>query len=61
MNNIEDVLQYADNLIFETTGENLTPVEEAILKGVWQGQKYWQIAVGFNNCSESHIKKEAAK
>jgi hypothetical protein len=61
MNNIEDVLQYADNLIFETTGENLTPVEEAILKGVWQGQKYWQIAVVFNNCSESHIKKEAAK
>ncbi|MEA5529899.1 NACHT domain-containing protein [Dolichospermum sp. UHCC 0684] len=61
MNNIEDVLQYADNLIFETTGENISPVEEAILKGVWQGQKYWQIAVGFNNCSESHIKKEAAK
>ena len=61
MNNIEDILQYADNLIFETTSENLTPVEEAILKGVWQGQKYWQIAVGFNNCSESHIKKEAAK
>ena len=61
MNNIEDILQYADDLIFETSGENLTPVEEAILKGVWQGQKYWQIAVGFNNCSESHIKKEAAK
>jgi hypothetical protein len=61
MNNIEDVLQYADNLIFETTGENLTPVEEAILKGVWQGQKYWQIAIAFNNCTEQHIKKEAAK
>ncbi|MBD2676021.1 ATPase, partial [Aphanizomenon flos-aquae FACHB-1416] len=61
MNNIEDILQYADNLICETTSENLTPVEEAILKGVWEGQKYWQIAVGFNNCSESHIKKEAAK
>ena len=61
MNNIEDVLQYTDNLLFDKTHENLTPVEEAILKGVWQGQKYWQIAVGFNNCSESHIKKEAAK
>ena len=61
MNNIEDVLQYTDNLLFDKTHENLTPVEEAILKGVWQGQKYWQIAVEFNNCSESHIKKEAAK
>ncbi|MFM2064226.1 MAG: hypothetical protein RLZZ507_3897 [Cyanobacteriota bacterium] len=61
MNDIDDVLQYMDTLIFENTSENLTPVEEAILKGVWQGQKYWQIAVEFNNCSESHIKKEAAK
>ncbi|MFM6036392.1 MAG: hypothetical protein ACKPEO_12750 [Sphaerospermopsis kisseleviana] len=61
MNNIEDVLQYADNVIFETTGENLTPVQEAILKGIWEGKKYWQIAESFNHCSESHIKKEAAK
>ena len=61
MRNIDDILQYMDNLIFENTGKYLTPVQEAILKGVWQGQKYWQIAEEFNNCSESHIKKEAAK
>jgi hypothetical protein len=60
MNNIEDVLNYTDNLIFENTGDNLTPVQEVILKGVWQGKKYWQIAESFNHCSESHIKKEAA-
>ncbi|MDB9468225.1 hypothetical protein [Dolichospermum circinale] len=61
MNNIEDVLLHMDNLIFETTGEHLAPVEEAIIKGVWQGQKYREIAIAFNNCSEPHIKKEAAK
>ncbi|MFM7408995.1 MAG: hypothetical protein ACKO3K_20635 [Cuspidothrix sp.] len=60
MNTIENILQYADNVIFETTGESLTPVQEAILKGAWEGKKYWEIAESFNNCSESHIKKEAA-
>ena len=60
MNNIEDVVQWADNLIFDKTGEHLTPIQEAILTGVWQRQKYPQIAKDFN-CSESHVKKEAAK
>ncbi|MEG3837907.1 ATP-binding protein [Microcoleus sp. MON2_D6] len=58
--NAEDVVQWADNLIFERTGDNLTPLEEAILTGVWQRQKYPQIAKEFN-CSQSHVKKEAAK
>ncbi|WRH65209.1 MAG: hypothetical protein RSE13_14885 [Planktothrix sp. GU0601_MAG3] len=60
MKNVEDVLQWADNLIFDKTGENLTPIQEAILTGVWDRKKYPQIAKDYN-CSESHIKKEAAK
>ncbi|MEG4287208.1 NB-ARC domain-containing protein [Microcoleus sp. A006_D1] len=58
--NGEDVVQWADNLIFDRTGANLTLLQEAILTGVWQRQKYPQIAKEFN-CSESHVKKEAAK
>ncbi|NET73184.1 MAG: ATPase, partial [Sphaerospermopsis sp. SIO1G2] len=61
MKEIDNILQYMDNVIFDHTGENLTPVEEAIIKGVWNGKKYLQIAESFNHCSESHIKKEAAK
>ena len=38
----------------------VTPIQEAILTGVWQRKKYPQIAKDFN-CSESHVKKEAAK
>ncbi len=60
MKNVEDILQWADRLIFDKTGENLTSIEEAILTGVWSGQKYPQIATEYN-CSESHVKKEAAK
>ncbi|MEG4842739.1 hypothetical protein [Microcoleus sp. B9-D4] len=58
--NVEDVVQWANNSIFDKTGEHLTPLQEAILTGVWQRQKYPQIAKEFN-CSESHVKKEAAK
>lgn len=60
MNNIKDVLQYADDLILEKTGENLTPIQEAILTGTYQGKNNLEIAQDFH-CSESHIKKEAAK
>ncbi|MEG3847587.1 ATP-binding protein [Microcoleus sp. herbarium19] len=58
--NVEDVIQWANNSIFDKTGEHLTPLQEAIVTGVWQRQKYPQIAKEFN-CSESHVKKEAAK
>ena len=58
--NVEDVVQWMNNLIFDKTGEHLTPLQEAIVTGVWQRQKYPQIAKEFN-CSESHVKKEAAK
>ncbi|MBD2547908.1 NB-ARC domain-containing protein [Planktothricoides raciborskii] len=60
MKNVEDILQWADRLILDKTGENLTSIEEAILTGVWSGKKYPQIATEYN-CSESHVKKEAAK
>ena len=60
--NVEDVVEWANNSIFDKTetGEHLTPLQEAILTGVWQRQKYPQIAKDFH-CSESHVKKEAAK
>ena len=35
MRNVEDVLKWANNVIFDKTGENLTPIQEAILTGVW--------------------------
>jgi hypothetical protein len=60
MNNIEDILQYIDNLMFEETESNLTPIEKTILTGVWQKQAYPLIAKDAH-CSESKIKQEASK
>jgi DNA-binding NarL/FixJ family response regulator len=54
MNNLENVLKYVDDLV------TLTPIQEEILKGTYKGKKNFQIAQDFH-CSESHIKKEAAK
>ncbi len=61
MKNLEEVLQIADNLIFDQTGEHLTEIQEAILlNGVWQREKYSDIAKKLH-CSESHIRKEASE
>ncbi|NEO53398.1 MAG: ATP-binding protein [Okeania sp. SIO3B5] len=60
MNSFEDVLNWADNLIFNQTGKNLSEVQKKILEGTWQGKKYWQIAEELH-CSESDVKKKAAK
>ncbi|GGA47837.1 NB-ARC domain-containing protein [Okeania sp. KiyG1] len=60
MNSFEDVLNWADNLIFNQTGKNLSEVQKKILESTWQGKKYWQIAEELH-CSESDVKKKAAK
>ncbi|MDJ1183211.1 NB-ARC domain-containing protein [Roseofilum casamattae] len=56
----EDVLQWTKGVMSDRTGETLTEIEKAILTGVWEGKKYRQIAEEFY-CSESEVKKEAAK
>ncbi len=57
---IQEVLQWADDQIFAQTGEHLDSLQAAILQGTWQRQTYPQIAKQYN-CSEIHVKKEAAK
>lgn len=60
MNDLEDILQWVDQLMLDKTGKNLTSLQSAILRGSWEGKKYPQIAEDFH-CSESHVKKEATK
>lgn len=60
MNDLEDILQWVDQLMLDKTGKNLTSLQSEILRGSWEGKKYPQIAQDFH-CSESHVKKEAAK
>ncbi len=53
--NTQEVIKLADDIVFTHTGKHLDNLQEAILKGVWQGQKYSKISEDFH-CSEGHIK-----
>ncbi len=57
---VEEVLKVADDLVFNKTGKHINHLQEGILRGTWQRQKYPEIAT---NChrSESHVKKVASK
>lgn len=58
--NITEMLQFADNLVFAKTGEHLDDLKQAILRGVWQGQKYSKVAEEYH-CTEGHIKDVASE
>jgi DNA-directed RNA polymerase specialized sigma24 family protein len=56
--NWQEVLKYVDDLLFSQTGQHLDSLQIAILKGVFENQKYAQIAKECN-CTEGHVKDEA--
>ncbi|TAE92175.1 MAG: ATPase [Oscillatoriales cyanobacterium] len=57
---VQEVLKLADDIIFSQTGKHLDNLQEGILRGTWQRQKYPEIA---KTCyrSEAHVKKVASK
>jgi hypothetical protein len=57
---VQEVLKIADDIVFAKTGKHLDHLQEGILRGTWQRQKYPEIA---KTCyrSEAHVKKVAAK
>ena len=58
--NVTEVLQVADQLVFAKTGKHLDNIQEAVVKGVWQGENYAKIS---NDCnrSESRVRNIAHK
>lgn len=56
---IQEVLKLADYLIVTHTGEHLDDLQKTILEGVWQGQKYFDIAENIP-CSEGHVRDTAS-
>jgi len=57
---VKEVLRLADEMVFAKTGEHLDDLQKAILRGVWEGQKYSQIAKT-SYCSEGHVRNIASK
>jgi ATP-dependent Clp protease ATP-binding subunit ClpA len=57
---IAEVLKLADELLFTHTGDRLDHLQETILKGTLQGEKYAKIA-SENNLSEGHVRDTASE
>jgi hypothetical protein len=58
--NLEKVLKLADEIVFTKTGQHLDDLQEAVLRGTLQREKYKQIAKDFD-CSESRVRDVGAK
>jgi hypothetical protein len=55
---VQAVINYLDELVFKQSGKHLDSLQVAILKGVFNGQKYTDIAKDYN-CTAGHAKDEA--
>lgn len=56
----QEVLKFADELVFAKTGKHLDNLQEAILRGTVQGKRYSKIAEE-NNCTQGHVKDVASE
>ena len=52
------MLKWADGLVFFKTGTHLSSLQQAVLKGVWNSQKYNEIADDYH-CTEANVKRVA--
>ncbi|TVU54517.1 MAG: NACHT domain-containing protein [Arthrospira sp. PLM2.Bin9] len=57
---IQDALQWTDELIFARTGKHLDSLQRVILEGVWEGKGYKDISLGYH-CSKDHVRKSASQ
>jgi tetrahydromethanopterin S-methyltransferase subunit G len=58
--NLEEMLNFADEIVFAKTGQHLDDLQEAVLRGTLQREKYKEIAKNFD-CSESRIREVGAE
>jgi len=54
--NLKEVLKLADEIVFTRTGQHLDDLQEAVLRGTLQREKYKEIAKNFD-CSESNVRQ----
>jgi NB-ARC domain len=58
--NLKEMLNIADRIIFEKTGQHLDDLQEAVLKGTLQHDTYKHVAKDFD-CSESRVRNAASE
>ena len=58
--NLKEMLNVADRIVFEKTGQHLDDLQAAVLRGTLQRETYKEIAKDFD-CSESRIREIGSK
>ncbi|XWK88350.1 MAG: NB-ARC domain-containing protein [Phormidium sp.] len=57
---IQEALNWTDDLIFAKTGKHLDSLQRSILEGVWERQEYKDMAENYH-CSVDHVRKTASE
>ncbi|MFB2918803.1 ATP-binding protein [Aerosakkonema funiforme] len=57
---LQEILRFADEVVFSKTGKHLDDLQQAILRDTFQGKKYAKIAQD-RNCSEGYVRSSACE
>ena len=41
---VQELLRFADGLVFAKTGKHLDDLQQAVVRGTWQGKRYSEIS-----------------
>ena len=57
---VQELLRLADGLVFAKTGKRLDDLQQAVVRGTWQGKRYSEISKEVH-CTERHVRNIASK
>ncbi|MEG4169056.1 MULTISPECIES: NB-ARC domain-containing protein [unclassified Microcoleus] len=57
---VQELLRLADGLVFAKTGKHLDDLQQAVVRGTWQGKRYSEISKEVH-CTERHVRNVASK
>lgn len=57
---VQELLRLADGLVFTKTGKRLDDLQQAVVRGTWQGKRYSEISKEVH-CTERHVRNVASK
>ncbi|MEG3935555.1 hypothetical protein QT990_30640 [Microcoleus sp. T3_B1] len=57
---VQELLRWADGLVFAKTGKRLDDLQQAVVRGTWQGKRYSEISKEVH-CTERHVRNIASK
>ena len=57
---VQELLRFADGLVFTKTGKHLDDLQQAVVRGTWQGKRYSEISKEVH-CTERYVRNVASK